>query len=66
MLEDMGNSKGMDKIMKNNGTTKLLSGEYDMLRYVRSSLHSIVSAEKKESDKFIDVIARCNPKDNSS
>ena len=31
----MSRSKGVAKVMKEDGTTKYLSGEYDMLKYVR-------------------------------
>jgi hypothetical protein len=31
----MSRSKGVQKAMKQDGTTKYLSGEYDILKYVR-------------------------------
>jgi hypothetical protein len=60
----MSKSKGVTIITKNIGTTKLNSGEYDIMKSIQGLLpDDSEQHRKKEPCSFLDVIKICSSKD---
>lgn len=55
----MSHSKGVTKVMIANGTTKFLSGEYDLLKNVKNEFpHLFIPDEQPEQEEnlFVNIL----------
>lgn len=55
----MSHSKGVTKVMMANGTTKLLSGEYDLLKNVKNEFPHLFLPDiqpEQEDNLFVNIL----------
>ena len=64
MLEKMSKSKGVAMVTKNIGTTKLNSGEYDIMKAIEGMLSDDGAMQRKGGQcSFMDVLRMYSVKD---